>query len=172
MKRFLREHERPDLRYAAFVSPRRFVELFPLSGTRLPYACRQLCEPIRASKAEIARAPRAKVALLHVPRPQSKGGALEATLDHTDIDIKHSKANIYICHMVYACITSRLCRIVSCKPPAVPFLQFNTQTHIEPKSGLLFHFYESCKFTSFICLLSSINGKVLFVFYSCCLLLP
>ncbi|CAJ1431818.1 unnamed protein product [Effrenium voratum] len=73
VKRFLREHEAPDLRFAAFVTPRRLVELWPLASTDLPYACRQLCEPIRASAHEVARNPRAKVALLHVPGPWHVG---------------------------------------------------------------------------------------------------
>ena len=72
MKRFIREHEAPDLRFADFVSPRRFVELFPMSSSAWPYACRQLCEPIRASASEVARNPRAKVALLHVRGPQNR----------------------------------------------------------------------------------------------------
>ena len=66
VKRFLREHEAPDMRFAEFVTPQRFAELFPLAATKLPYSCRQLCEPIRASAHEVSRNPRAKAALLHV----------------------------------------------------------------------------------------------------------
>lgn len=43
VKRFIREHEAPDFRFAEFVTPQRFCELFPLAATDLPYSCRQLC---------------------------------------------------------------------------------------------------------------------------------
>lgn len=72
VKRFLRHHEAPDLRFAEFVTPQRMVELFPLAGTTLGYSCRQLCDPIRASAAELARNPRAKVALLHVLQKEER----------------------------------------------------------------------------------------------------
>ena len=38
VKRFLRHHEAPDLRFAEFVTPQRMVELFPLAGTTLGYS--------------------------------------------------------------------------------------------------------------------------------------
>ncbi|CAE8610474.1 unnamed protein product [Polarella glacialis] len=66
VKRFIRENEAPDPRFAAFVTPERLGELFPLATTSLPYACTQVCEPIRASPEETARNPRARPAQLHV----------------------------------------------------------------------------------------------------------
>ena len=59
-------------RFAEFVTPQRFAELFPLAATDLPYACRQLCEPIRASALEVSRNPRAKAALLHVLQKEER----------------------------------------------------------------------------------------------------
>ena len=38
VKRFLRHHEAPDLRFADFVTPQRMVELFPLAGTTFGYS--------------------------------------------------------------------------------------------------------------------------------------
>ncbi|CAE7939302.1 rsmH [Symbiodinium sp. KB8] len=72
VKRFIREFEAPDMRFAEFVTPQRFAELFPLAATDLPYACRQLCEPIRASALEVSRNPRAKAALLHVLQKEER----------------------------------------------------------------------------------------------------
>ena len=60
------------MRFAEFVTPQRFAELFPLAATDLPYACRQLCEPIRASAHEVSRNPRARAALLHVLQKEER----------------------------------------------------------------------------------------------------
>jgi len=72
VKKFLRNFEAPDLRYSSFVTPQRMVELFPLAATLVPYSCRQLCEPIRASVDQVTRNPRAKVALVHVLQKEAR----------------------------------------------------------------------------------------------------
>merc|ERR1712217_354639 len=66
VKRFLREHEEADPRFAEFMTPQRLGQLFPLMTTERPFACRQLCEPLRPTSDEIEQNPHARAALVHV----------------------------------------------------------------------------------------------------------
>lgn len=66
VKRFIREHEEADPRFASFVTPQRLAELYPLLTTDHPWSCRQTCEPIRPTPQECDRNPRARPAQIHV----------------------------------------------------------------------------------------------------------
>merc|ERR1712050_89163 len=66
IKRFVREHEEADPRFAGFVTWQRLTELYPLLATDYPWSCRQTCEPLKPCAMEGDRNPRARTAVIHI----------------------------------------------------------------------------------------------------------
>merc|ERR1719253_1570125 len=80
IKRFIREHEEADPRFAGFVTAQRLGELYPLLTTMHPWSCRQSCEPFKPSVQECDRNPASRAALGHVMTKESRDPATSPAL--------------------------------------------------------------------------------------------
>lgn len=80
VKRFLREHEEADARFATFVTPRRLAELYPLLTTDFPWACTLASEATKPSLAEMDSNPRSRPAVAHFLRKEARDPKLSPCL--------------------------------------------------------------------------------------------
>merc|ERR1712107_254528 len=72
VKRFIRDHEDVDPRFAVFMTPQRLGELYPLLTTHHPWSCRLVCEPLKSSMAECEKNPKAWGAVMHILCKESR----------------------------------------------------------------------------------------------------